>query len=61
MPSKDKLHEQFRGWLDENPSFDLNQVVAEDQAFDYAGTDPAFTESTENDPLLPQFPDDDNG
>lgn len=54
-PSKDKLHEQFRGWLDANPSVDLEQVVVEDQAYDYAGTNPGFTDSTGSNLMLPQF------
>ena len=36
-PNSDKLHEQFRTWLDENPTsnVDLDQIVAEDQLIDY--------------------------
>ena len=60
-PSKDKLHEQFRVRLDANPSLDLDEVVAEDQAFDYVRIGPAFTESTRDDPMLPQFSNDDDG
>ena len=43
-PNSDKLHEQFRTWLDENPTLtvDLDQVVAEDQLIDYGRDDPMF-------------------
>ena len=48
-PNSDKLHEQFRTWLDENPTLtgDLDQVVAEDQLVNYENGDPMFAQVEE--------------
>lgn len=43
-PNSDKLHEQFKTWLDKSPtsSMDLDQIVTEDQLIDYEKDDPFF-------------------
>ena len=42
-PNNDKLHEQFRAWLDEYPTL-TDDLVAEDQLADYGRGDPMFAQ-----------------